>query len=65
MRAVLDVEYSGIGVEGVREVVVVTHVTYGMSLDGSADTHCCCCCVCSVLCDRGVGRGVRCEDIVL
>ena len=46
------------------EVVVVTCVTYGVYLDGTADTHCCCG-VCSVLCDSGVGWGVRREDSML
>jgi hypothetical protein len=65
MRVVMDVEYGGIVVEGVGAVVVATRVTYGVSPNGSADTHCCCCGVCSVLCDRGVELGLRCEDSLL
>jgi hypothetical protein len=39
MGVVMGVEDSSIVVERVREVVVVTCVSYGVSPDGSADTH--------------------------
>jgi hypothetical protein len=60
----MDVEYDGIVVEGARELVVVNRVTYGVAPNGAADTHSRCG-VDSVLCDRGVGQGVSCEDNLL
>ena len=47
-----------------REVVVVAGVAYGVSPDGAAYARRCCD-VCSVLCDRVVGRGVCSENSLL
>jgi len=60
----LDVEYGCIVVKGVRGLVTVACITCGVFTEGAADTRCRCG-VSSVLCDCGVGMGMRCEDVQL
>ena len=64
VEVVVDIEYGGIVVHWVWEVVVVAGVSYGVSLDGAAHAHQCRC-VCSVLRDRVVGWWVCREHILL
>jgi hypothetical protein len=43
VRGVMDVEYGCVIVEGVREKIILTCVSYGVSPDGAADTRFLCC----------------------
>ena len=56
MEVVVDVEYGGVVVKWVWEVVIVAGVSYGVSPDAAAHAHRGCY-VCVILCERVCGWG--------